>query len=201
MGCGGTKLADVKEKLDAVDKVVKEHPSGEGKEGLELMETAAKDLVFCFERLVKADVQDSTDLNRIQTLSEAVNSNLESRINIEIFKTKDGDAIADEVLRIARILDAVRATKASDRIAEAIRELKERMAANIINRVGTLLGEFDKAGVYKEKSKQILDLVETAHKKAPSSTKITEQLMEKIVKLSELVLKFTPAVIAGDVAL
>mmetsp|Transcript_73031 Transcript_73031/g.136416 ORF Transcript_73031/g.136416 Transcript_73031/m.136416 type:complete len:813 (-) Transcript_73031:99-2537(-) len=201
MGCGGTKLADVKEKLDGVEKVTKENPTGEGNEGLDLMEKAAKDLVASFERLVKADVQDSSDLNRIQSLSELVNTNLESRINIELFKKKDGDAIADEILRIARILDAVRATKASDRIAEAIRDLKERIATNIINRVGTLLDEFSKAEVYKEKSKQILDLVENAHKKAPSSTKITEQLMEKIVKLSELVLKFTPAVIAGDVAL
>mmetsp|Transcript_11530 Transcript_11530/g.26761 ORF Transcript_11530/g.26761 Transcript_11530/m.26761 type:complete len:818 (+) Transcript_11530:88-2541(+) len=201
MGCGGSKLADVHEKLDAVDKVVKENPTGEADQGLDVMETAAKDLVSCFDKLVKAGVKEQTDFNRIQTLSGGVISNLESRINLELFKKKEGDSIADEVLRIAQLLDAVRATKASDRIAEAVTDLKERMATGMVNRVGTLLEEFEKPETFKEKTKQILDLMEGIHKKLPTSKKITEMLMEKVVKLSELILRHTPAAIAGDLAL
>lgn len=131
MGSGSSASAGYKAKLDGVEGQCNDNPTGEGCDGLDVMEDAARILYTVMEDIITAGGRDEASLTRIELLSERILTNLESRITAELVATPECNDTWDRLRAVAEELNKVRANRATDIIDKKFKDLGAKGEADI----------------------------------------------------------------------
>mmetsp|Transcript_128683 Transcript_128683/g.320996 ORF Transcript_128683/g.320996 Transcript_128683/m.320996 type:complete len:1073 (-) Transcript_128683:13-3231(-) len=199
MGCLGSKDS-YKDRLDKVEDSVGAVAGQRGGDGLSTLASCAADLKDVMDIIITNGANDSTGIRRIEKLSESILGNLESRVSEDFLKLDDADTLTEQMLGIARDLDAVRATKASAVIEDALAKLKSRIGAReeakamaIVGQVRQTLDQIKEPAQVMAGAKRVLDGVAKAHEEAPKNTKVVDLLLKATVELATKIMGFEAA--------
>lgn len=181
---------DEKHLLDTIQSLIDDHKGDEGDTDLDLFGQAAKDLRAALDVEIARGAKKPKILMRIELLSDGILSNLENRITAELLDTKDGPALADRCVNIAKDLDAVRATKASTILSARCEDLQEKGSSLELVKVKEAYAEIpkDPAKVF-ENVRNVMTEIEVCHAKASTSKKVCEKLVNYCVQLASVLLK------------
>lgn len=203
MGCCGSQDGESKTRLDNVDRLIKSQvPAADGTTtGLEDMMSCAKELHAIMDRLIDQGAGDKEGISKVESLSDAVLDNLLNRITVDVLKLGPSvfDPLKDQILRIAKELDTVRATKATSIVESHIEAEQGRIDAGASQKTATpmknIQANIDKMTKEDPKthlipcSRAVLELADKAHSDAPDNKKVTDQLLNHIVTMSIHILK------------
>jgi len=166
---------------------------------LDVMASSAKDLKEVMDLLIKDGVSDQFLMQRVEKLSDDVLLNLVKRITEELVSRDGSQVIIDEILAIARDLDAVRAVKASIAITQQVDTIKLRMAAQREQQAAGQIPQLKAAlqGITQPKqlllgTTRVLELVDKIHEVAPDSKKIADALLQSLIALANRILAMQP---------
>eukprot|EP00929_Paragymnodinium_shiwhaense_P001092 TRINITY_DN101303_c0_g1_i1.p1 TRINITY_DN101303_c0_g1~~TRINITY_DN101303_c0_g1_i1.p1 ORF type:complete len:598 (+),score=168.40 TRINITY_DN101303_c0_g1_i1:142-1935(+) len=126
MGCGTSVH---RKRLVEVEKVLAEKPTSERDEDLDQMKDCAEILKEIMSNLIDAGARDYLEMGYVEDLSSRILVNLESRIGPALLKDPNVQTLEGKIMEVARLLDSVRATKATTRIEDKLKPVKNATAA------------------------------------------------------------------------
>mmetsp|Transcript_122933 Transcript_122933/g.192983 ORF Transcript_122933/g.192983 Transcript_122933/m.192983 type:complete len:1023 (-) Transcript_122933:17-3085(-) len=197
MGCASSHN-ELHDRLDAAEKRMRDIPRGKKNEDLTSLESIAREIKDIFMQLAQAGAKDRDSMRRVEVISDQILDNLVGRISAE--ELKEGREVCKEWLgnieKVAKLLDAVRATKASSAVTEQIESTLKSMSALVEQAAQADLLKIKKGGEVLKKdpsklipvSKEIIEAAKSANNAAPDSKKVTEQLLTVIMQVSGVIL-------------
>ncbi|CAK0872613.1 unnamed protein product, partial [Prorocentrum cordatum] len=193
MGCAGSASGAGKEALAKVENEL--DALGEARADVPTLERMSKELKGAFSEVVTAGARDVGSLRRIEVLSEKILT----RLKKEIGGHTDSAEKRAELLKVAKILDSMRATRASTSIEDAYSERKkesvakdEDAAREPYQKLKEAYAKINGPTAVVPNLAEVLDAVEQVHLTAPESAKVTESLIKTVTQLTEKVLKCQP---------
>lgn len=198
MGCGASASAEYAPRLDAVEAQCTELKDVTDDASLARQKTNAEELNAVFNIIVGKGGKDGEGLNRIDRLSNAVLDNLCSRITVELLDRSDFTAIEASIMEIAKLLDAVRATKASTHVEGKIDEMKDQKGGPELKKVTDCVIAVQKATDLGDGLPKVLDAASEAFNAAPSSKKMATSLLNLLNQCCVSVKAFLPQLMASD---
>mmetsp|Transcript_62991 Transcript_62991/g.136766 ORF Transcript_62991/g.136766 Transcript_62991/m.136766 type:complete len:790 (+) Transcript_62991:114-2483(+) len=167
--CGSTK--QYHELLAEVQSKCKEHPSGVGDEQLDVMKSCADELCKAFVMVVQTKGSDADAFTSIERLSEAVLSNLDSRITPELLKRDPADfkRVEEQIMQIGTKLNSVRASKATARLESHFDRLRTQHTDSRIKEIGPQLDAIKSPEQLLTGALPVVVLLDEACSGAPSS--------------------------------
>lgn len=193
MGCAGSASRPGQEAMEKVEKEL--DALGEARADVQTLERMSEELKGAFSEVVAAGARDVGSLRRIEVLSEKILT----RLKKEIGDHADSAEKKDELLKVAKILDGMRATRASTAIEDAYSERKkasvakdEEAARGPYQKLKEAFAKINGPTAVVPNLAEVLDAVEQVHLTAPESAKVNESLIKTVTQLTEKVLKSQP---------
>lgn len=193
MGCAGSTSSPGKEALAKVENEL--DVLGDARADLQTLERMSEELKSAFGEVVAAGARDVGSLRRIEVLSEKILT----RLKKEIGDHTDSDEKKAELLRVAKVLDSMRATRASTSIEDAYSERKkisvardEESARGPAQKLKEAYVKINGPTAVVPNLAEVLDAVESVHLTAPESVKVSESMVKSLTQLTEKVLKCQP---------
>eukprot|EP00927_Polykrikos_kofoidii_P086029 TRINITY_DN9518_c1_g5_i1.p1 TRINITY_DN9518_c1_g5~~TRINITY_DN9518_c1_g5_i1.p1 ORF type:complete len:809 (-),score=179.16 TRINITY_DN9518_c1_g5_i1:91-2517(-) len=205
MGCGASSKPEYQLRLDAVEVKCLAETTGVGREKLDVMKTCSTELKDALDIIIENGARDTSSIYRIESLSEQVLSNLESRITQEMLEGDDAEAIINEIMDVALDLDSVRSVKATSFIDSKLAPLRMAVdkgalaqAQQLYQDALALIKSITKAEKLVEGCHGALDLMMQMHKLQPDNKKVATALLAESTLVEQLMTNHLMQVALND---
>jgi hypothetical protein len=201
MGCGASSKKEFQVRLDTVEARCEELKGCTDDASLDSQKSNAQELNAVFLILVQErGGKDAEELCRVQRLSDAILSYLESRVTVALLDRADFATVKATLLETAKSLDSVRATKASEVIEDKLEGLQDKKGLEELKQVSQCVSALKTAADMGEGLPKAIDAADVAFQAAPGSTKMAKNLLALMQQLCQHSQTFVPQLLAADPA-
>ncbi|CAE7509405.1 unnamed protein product, partial [Symbiodinium sp. CCMP2456] len=127
----GASTADVKKRVEAVEKHCAGKKIGSGTDGLHEMMKCAKELRAAMDILAEGKA-DAALIDRIGIASDIIYSNIDSRIDLEMVEMEDAETVRKDIMELAADLDTVRATPVSKKLEAKWEQMRSQRLEKVV---------------------------------------------------------------------
>jgi hypothetical protein len=209
MGCASSTKIAYLGRLTVVDQSCADEKGKTGADGLDVMQTCAKELKEVMDIIINAGAKDTESMVQVEQLSNLVLFNLESRICPALFEDGSEEIVLEKIMLAAKDLDTVRAVKASTRLEARIDPLKKHMAAKdkkesegeakkLIDDVGAKLQAIAEPDHVVPGIEDTVATMEKAYETSPTSRKVADVLLKQCMALAQKVRAMIMKMLAAD---
>jgi len=134
----GSSTADVKKRVEVVEKHCAGKKIGSGTDGLHEMMKCAKELRAAMDILAEGKA-DAALIDRIGIASDIIYSNIDSRIDLEMVEMEDAETVRKDIMELAADLDTVRATPISKKLEAKWEQMRSQRLEKVVKEIAEIV--------------------------------------------------------------